>query len=65
MSPGTSVTGFLLLTLIGALKNLSVIAIGHMKYLYLTNRLKNPNVNKIQIFSIDALAFLLDKVKRK
>lgn len=32
--------GLLLLTLTGALKNPSVIAIGHMKYLYLNNSKK-------------------------
>lgn len=51
--------GLLLLTLTGALKNPSVIAIGHMKYLYLNNSKKSkcdPNPN---------FPFLLDKVKRR
>lgn len=56
--------GLLLLTLIGALKNISIIAIDHMKYLYLNNS-KKSKCDQIQVFSIGALPFLLDKVKRR
>lgn len=37
--------------------NPAVIVLGHIKYLYL-----NPNVMKIQLFSIDALSKLLGLV---
>lgn len=56
--------GLLLLTLIGALKNPSVIAIGHMKHLYLNNS-KRSKCDQNPTFQRRCTSFSFGQSKEK